>query len=414
MLNYTLNIIDTPGFGDTRGIERDSAIVEQIRHLFSAKGEQGVLDIDAVCFIAKAPDARLTPTQKYIFGSIMSLYGKDIESNICTLITFADGAVPAVLASLKDSNLPFGATFTFNNSALFAENKKGTGNPLSPMFWKMGCSSFDRFFASIWTMETKSLLLTKNVLDERNQLKTIISSILPQVTEGLQKVSEIRREQEVIKQHKDKIKDNKNFYYTVEEIEQVKVDLKPGVHVTNCLTCNITCHYPCIIPDDANKKGCAAINRNTGKCEVCPKKCDWTIHKNNKYYLSHKTVKVKRTYDDMKKRYDEATMKTSSVEQLIQNMKKAVNAKLNMIKGMMDNVNRCRKRLQEIALTDDPLTSEEYVDLMIEAEKREHKPGYADRIKALEEVKKMSRIDKECAKLNEEASNEVLNKLLDD
>lgn len=34
---------------------------------------------------------------------------------------------------------------------------------------------------------------------------------------------------------------------------------------------------------------------------------------------------------------------------------------------------------------------------MIEAEKREHKPGYADRIKALEEVKKMSRIDKECA-----------------
>lgn len=64
----------------------------------------------------------------------------------------------------------------------------------------------------------------------------------------------------------------------------------------------------------------------------------------------------------MKKRYDEATMKTLSVEQLIQNMKKAVNGKLNMIKGMMDNVNRCRKRLQEIALTDNPLTSEEYVD----------------------------------------------------
>ena len=72
MLNYTVNIIDTPGFGDTRGIKRDSAIVEQIRHLFSAQGEQGILDIDAVCFITKAPDARLTPTQKYIFGSISS------------------------------------------------------------------------------------------------------------------------------------------------------------------------------------------------------------------------------------------------------------------------------------------------------------------------------------------------------
>ena len=30
---------------------------------------------------------------------IMSLFGKDIEENICTLITFTDGAEPPVLAS---------------------------------------------------------------------------------------------------------------------------------------------------------------------------------------------------------------------------------------------------------------------------------------------------------------------------
>lgn len=414
MLNFTLNIIDTPGFGDTRGIERDSAIVEQIRHLFSAQGEQGVLDIDAVCFIAKAPDARLTPTQKYIFGSIMSLFGKDIASNICTLITFADGAVPAVLASLKNSNLPFGETFTFNNSALFAENQKDTGNPLSPMFWKMGCISFERFFENIWKMETKSLFLTKNVLDERNQLKTIISNVLPQVSEGLQKISEIRKEQEVIKINRNKIKDNENFHYFVDEIKQVKVDLKAGVYVTNCIPCNVTCHHPCGIPDNDQKRGCAAINQETGKCEVCPGKCHWTDHTNNRFQLSHETVKVKRTYADMKKRYDEATESASSVEQMIEKMKNAVKAKLTNLKLMMDNVNRCRTRLQKIALAEDPLTSEEYIDLMIEAEKREHKLGYDDRIKTLEELKKMSRIDKEYAKFSEEAKNEALNRLLED
>lgn len=122
-MNFTLNIIDTPGFGDTRGIERDQGIINQIRQLFSSKGDKGVLFIDAVCFIVKAPDARLTVSQRYIFSSIMSLFGKDIESNICTLITFADGAEPPVLASLKEANLPFGSTFQFNNSALFAENK---------------------------------------------------------------------------------------------------------------------------------------------------------------------------------------------------------------------------------------------------------------------------------------------------
>lgn len=72
-LDYTLNIIDTPGFGDTRGLEKDQCTVNQIRHLFSEEGAKGVLYIDAVCFIVKAPDARLTASQKYIFSSIMAL-----------------------------------------------------------------------------------------------------------------------------------------------------------------------------------------------------------------------------------------------------------------------------------------------------------------------------------------------------
>lgn len=111
-LNYTLNIIDTPRFGDTRGLDQDEKTIDQIRHLFSETGSKGLLNIDAVCFIVKAPDARLTHNQTYIFRSIMSLFGKDNESNICTLITFADGAEPPVLASLKESNLPFESFFS--------------------------------------------------------------------------------------------------------------------------------------------------------------------------------------------------------------------------------------------------------------------------------------------------------------
>lgn len=133
-LNYTLNIIDTPGFGHTRSIERDKGIIDQIRHLFSSQGEKGVLFLNAVCFVVKASDSRLTVSQKFLFSSIMSLFGKDIESNICTLITFADCAKPSVLASLKEANLPFGPTFYFNNSALFAENKILTSSSLSPVF----------------------------------------------------------------------------------------------------------------------------------------------------------------------------------------------------------------------------------------------------------------------------------------
>lgn len=298
-LNYTLNIIDTPGFGDTRGIHRDQITVDQIRHLFSEKGERGVLFIDAVCFIVKAPEARLTVSQKYIFSSIMSLFGKDIESNICTLITFADGAEPTVLASLKEAKLPFGSNFRFNNSALFAENQN-LASSLSPMFWDMGCKSYQNFFAELHKFETRSLSQTKDVLQEREQLKTIIVSILPQVKAGLSKLSELRNQLDIFRKHSDEIENNKDFEYETEETKQMLVDLPPGQHVTNCLHCHYTCHDNCIYADDEQKRKCYVMVN--GFCTVCSEKCEWIKHKNTPFIYSFSVEKVKKTYTDMKKK----------------------------------------------------------------------------------------------------------------
>lgn len=147
-INYTLNIIDTPGFGDTRGIERDQEIIEQIRQLFHEQSSKGIAFVDAVSFLVKAPDARLTHSQKYIFDSILSLFGNDIKENICCLVTFADGNTPPVLDALKESNLLFDPYFPFNNSGLFANNAANAIS-LAPMFWDMGTNSFKRFFDHI-------------------------------------------------------------------------------------------------------------------------------------------------------------------------------------------------------------------------------------------------------------------------
>ncbi|XP_053407654.1 uncharacterized protein LOC123547434 isoform X2 [Mercenaria mercenaria] len=66
-LQYQLNIIDTPGLGDSRGLERDQQIVNHISQLFSQNQPKGVTLIDAVCLLAKAPDARLSATQNCIY-----------------------------------------------------------------------------------------------------------------------------------------------------------------------------------------------------------------------------------------------------------------------------------------------------------------------------------------------------------
>lgn len=392
-LNFTLNIIDTPGFGDTRGIERDQGIINQIRQLFSSKEDKGVLFIDAVCFIVKAPDARLTVSQRYIFSSIMSLFGKDIESIICTLITFGDGAEPPVLASLREANLPFGSTFQFNNSALFAENKNLTTTSLSPMFWEMGCNSFQKFFDQLSHFETKSLIQTKDVLKEREQLKTVIASILPQVKAGLSKIGELRDQLEIFKRHKDDIENNKDFIYEVEETKQFLVDLPRGQHVTNCLQCNVTCHENCAIADDAKKRGCWAMTN--GKCRICIGKCIWSDHKNTPYIFKYSLEKVKKTYTEMKKKYEQAKGSKLTHETYIEELTYDVDYLFENVKLMMAEMNRCKSRLKEIALRPDPLSVVEHIELMIEAEETEKQPGFRRRIKILYEFKRMALVDEQ-------------------
>lgn len=246
-LNHTLNIINTPGFGHTKGLEKDQCI-DQIRQLFSRKNTKGVLYIDAVCFIVKAPDAGLTVFQKYIFSAIMDLFGEDIESNICTSVTFADGTEPPVLASLKEAKLSFGSTFQFKNSALIATNKNLTSTSLSPMFWEMGCKSFQEFFDKIFNFEKRRLAQTNDVLEEREQMKQVIVSIFSQVKAGLSKLSEFRNHLDIFQKHITDIENNKDFEYEVDETKQIKVD---------CLGCNITCHENCSCADNDEKRNCS-------------------------------------------------------------------------------------------------------------------------------------------------------------
>lgn len=392
-MKYTLNIIDTPGFGDTRGIKKDQSIVDQIREFVLSDRDNEVLFIDAVCFIVKAPEARLTVSQKYILNSIMSLFGKDIESNICTLITFADGTTPPVTASLKEENLPSELYFPFNNSALFAEQRTSASSSLSRMFWEMGCKSFERFFDKLEKLIAKTHSITKDVLKVREQLKTIIASILPEVKAGLSMVSDLRKELEIFKTHKQDIENNKDFEYEAEETRQIKIVLEPGRHVTNCLRCNRTCHENCIYADDDDKIKCCAMTN--GYCTVCVGKCEWSNHKNSKYYFAYTKVKVTKTYTEMKDKYERAKGAKMDHQTFIDRLQHDVGDLFRNVKIQTIKMNQCKNRLEEIALRPDPLSTVEHIELMIEAEKMEGQPGYEQRIEMLNKFKPMAHVDEE-------------------
>ncbi|KAJ8314671.1 hypothetical protein KUTeg_006821 [Tegillarca granosa] len=368
---YTLNIIDTPGFGDSRGIDRDRQIVDQIRELFNTSGDQGVASLDAVCFVTQAPLARFSATQRYIIDSILSIFACDITENIFALITFADGKTPPVLDALKTANVPIVDHFVFNNSALFTQNQNVSESSFSSMFWKMGKLSFETFFKYLSKVKAKSLQLTSKVLNERKQLETLVKGLRPQIDEGLHKLETLRGCSKILKQHEADIANNRNFTYEVDEPYTKMIKLPSGIHVTNCLNCNSTCHDNCAYADNKDKINCSAMSNGSAQSV------------RDAAYGAHIG-----TYEDLKKKYEKALGGAWKQKSLIQVVKEEFNQLSKNVGAMVERMRTSINRLSEIALKPNPLSDVQYINLLIESEKHQIKPGYLGRITMLTKLRK--------------------------
>ncbi|XP_071832676.1 uncharacterized protein [Apostichopus japonicus] len=405
---YSLTVVDTPGFGDTSGIKRDQEITKQVRTFFTTQGDEGLDHIDAIGFVTQASLPRLTPTQQFIFDQVLSLFGKDISDNIFLLVTFADGQKPPVLEGVKMAAIPIKDYFKFNNSALYAEKESGnrhqhmptkTGNmsgsnsedsddnDFDEMFWKMGEKSFLKFFKTLKTTQAKSISLTQDVLNERQSLETHVAGIHQHIRTGLTKLEQLRIEVDVLHRHEVDIEMNKDFTFTVTEDTVKLEDIPTGTFITNCLTCNYTCHYPCFIPDDEQKKSCAAMDITKGFCTVCPKHCFWNVHKNMTYRCVIVPVKKLKTSEDLKARYKAASGKKLTAEELVNKVMEDFDLVQLKVLFYTDEVRKSLERLKEIALKPNPLSTVEYIDIMIMSEESKMLPGWKDRKEQLEEVR---------------------------
>lgn len=396
---YTITIIDTPGFGDTKGIQRDRMIASQIKQFFSVGGTNGIDQLHGVGFVAQAALARLSPSQRYIFDSILANYGKDIGENIFLMVTFGDGQKPPVLEAVKAAEIPHKTYYKFNNSALFA---KGADDNFDEMFWKMGVKSFDDFFKGFGKVQVRSLTLTKEVLREREQLENAVQGLQPQIQAGLSKIEQLRQQTEVVKRNKALIEQNKDFTYTTTVPKSRRYNTPRGRFITNCLTCHYTCHDNCAYENDDEKRHCCAISGDY--CKICPGRCYWRKHVNQPFYYEIYEVEEVRTSQDLKDRYDTATEGKSMAEAMISNMRGELKAVEIQVLNMINTVRKSLKRLDDIALKPNPLTEVEYIDLLIESEKHQaHQPGWMKRVEALREIRKQARIMAEVKHHNPQA-----------
>ena len=390
----TLTIVDTPSFGDTKGIDSGKRIVEQIRVFFSMPGKKGIDQIHGIGFVTQASLARLTPTQRYVFDSILAVIGKDIGKNILMMTTFADGKTPPVLEAVDEAGIGYCKSFKFNNSALYTDQVGGGQEAevvdVDKMFWDMGMASFKAFFKQLACMEARSLLLTKEVLEKRKQLEVIMQSLPIQIQAILGKIGTLQQEKRITEQHEAAIAANKNYKYSVKEPRIVKHGTLPGQYVINCTKCNFTCHQNCDIADREDLWKCVAMKRDY--CTVCKLKCHWSSHVNNPFWFEAQEVTVEKTYYELKKRYEAALSGKSNKENIVSMIRAEVATSYQEVFLMIRQAQQILQRLDEIAPHPNPLSEIEYIDLLIHTEEIDGGPGAVHRIKYLKTVREKAEL----------------------
>lgn len=395
-INYPpVVLIDTPGYGDTRGIEKDEEIDQMLQHLFTTDVDR----IHLICFVTKSSSNRLTGSQNYVFNKVLQMFGKDVAENFLFVLTFCDGGEPVVVKSLEVSpivgpivrSIQSDWYLRFNNSAVFTAYNKAKPDKMQQFFWDLGEESMKQFMEKMATTEEKSLTLSKEVIKQRKTLDAQISGLQKNLQLGLAHTAKLEDILDQFQKNYHQMDENKDFEITVNEPTIEERRLPVGVHTTRCTTCNRTCHDNCGIIPPSSKEACCAMTN--GYCTVCDGKCHHSQHINSEFEIIHSTRPKK--------------VKQKELEALYKNAKDGMNAKEKVIYGLLNDLdivqNQCLliqqqlqdsiARLNQIALRPNCFKStNEYIDQMIKSEKDAKEKGWQGRVDALEAIRKKNEL----------------------
>uniref|UniRef100_A0A3B1K6V2 AIG1-type G domain-containing protein n=1 Tax=Astyanax mexicanus TaxID=7994 RepID=A0A3B1K6V2_ASTMX len=390
---FSLTVIDTPGYGSTEGIKEDFKTAETLNELF--KSNDGVHEIDVVCLVVSSANVRLTQEQLYIFDAILSLFGKDMEKNITVLITRSPNRPINAIKAIKESNVKCAKRadgepvyFRFDYSYCEAMNENFEDEEYEEEYeksWNLSQKNMKSFFAFLEKVTTTDLTLTVSVLGNRKQLISCINKFKMQIEEKEKQKNILKLAKTALEQHEKEKKDNNDFEYEVDEPYKEKVLIESSwwhlnKEATCCSVCEENCHYPgCWWVRDL--RWCSVMS-DDGKCTLCTRRCNYTEHvKEGKMYIL-KTRKVKKTYEDLKKKYEKELGEKMSLKNCLE---KDIENNEKEKARLVEQSYQCVLILEKDALKSETVSTLLHLDFLIEKMKETNNK---ERVDKLEDIKK--------------------------
>jgi GTP-binding protein EngB required for normal cell division len=296
--SFTLKIVDTPGFGDTRGHEFDKAhakmIVDCIKNLEH---------IHAIVLVVSGRQCRATAELKYVLTEICAILPSKARQNI--MVVFTNTASPLylsfdvdVLSSLVEQRVEHDKQVFIENPYVLLErsylNKgkvcdKETRKALLKAF-QDASENMEKFFSAVGAMPRLNTKDFERLYTLRTEIESSTITILNQMECASQEQKRLAKQQRELEACENLVKLNENFTQTFSGVRWVFVPAEE--HGTFCgePNCRSNCHAPCVMErtlDNERFKRCCA------------------------FYYTHKTVTLKSAQerDELLTKFSEEEVK---------------------------------------------------------------------------------------------------------
>ncbi|KAK7933667.1 hypothetical protein WMY93_004563 [Mugilogobius chulae] len=389
-VDFSLTVIDTPGYGDTRGIHYDDIVTKKLQDLFCLPN--GVKVIDAVGLVIKASENRLDERMCYIFNSVTSLFGKDMEDNIVVMFTFSDGCEPTTaIQAVKDAGIKCAMKdgdpiyFLFNNRQRDKRDGKKGAIKAAKTAFETSQDGLEEFTEFLKKTKPQSMDSTVTVMTKRIRLTACIQNIQERVNEVEMKEKEIKNHRGAVNKYAEEIKKNSNYKMTVDEVYKVKVPIGNrwwDWYAVTCSRCEENCHNPgCTMAWDAS--WCWVMKDR--HCTSCTGKCHDSVHVRDNFTYESRTRQVQKTKADIKKIYDDIKKKRDKEVSLVESMEEELEELKKKKNNLLEEAYQIIIKLEEIALNADSVSTLMHLDYLIEKMKERNDQT---KLQKLEEMKK--------------------------
>ena len=360
--NNPVIIIDSQGYGDTRGKEYDDLVNEAFEYVFS----QVIEHINIACFIVKSDTNRLDLLTKYIFSSVTSLFSEDISENFIILSTFCNKTTlkqgPAFIKSIKTDADFLNLEKKMDTNWWYAIDSVSILSNDNDDITKYSFSKANELYEEkVKKIRPKPIKKCSEVLKTRTDLKNQVNFLNETFRQLIEEQGNLHKKEEDINKVSLDISnmelDIANLEkdmnkYSEKELEQKMRSLNDNLNskmndlssqteskeikklkycesskATHCDICEDNCHTTC----DCNFSSlgrCTVFTWWTQECEKChhPK----SKHKNDYYYYIKETIKINKNTD--KEKEEERKKAEEEKKKILDEMNKKNHAKSDIQK----------------------------------------------------------------------------------